>query len=484
MKDKINHHDIGGRFLSARESGSWIGKINQFLYSPLYMVLVAVLTVLANVFAGEMAAYTAIIVIAIYTILFCRDLLPLMPLFICGYISPSVTNNPGSNSESIFYPANGGLILVGMLALVFVAAIVRFSLDKPLRKKLFTTKRGLWIGFALLGVAYLLSGIGSLNYAAVSQRNFLFALVQFASLAGLYWLFSGSVYWEKAPKNFFSWIGLMVGLVLVVELGNIYLSSELFVNGKIKRDLIFTGWGNYNNIGGLLAAMLPFPYYFAAQSRRHPWGYHALGLLMLTGVLFSNSRSAILFAAMIFVVCMVLVLWKSKNRTQNAIAYALTLIFAIGLLFCLRDRIAQVFGEIIKMQFAPSGRDKIYIAGIQQFLRNPVFGGSFFPETEQPSWAVNQGFVFFFPPRWHNTLVQIAASCGTVGLVAYGIHRAQTAVLFLKKGSKPMVKIFIGLSILVVLGTSLLDCHLFNVGPAFYYSMALAFTEHGTNQES
>ena len=34
---------------------------------------------------------------------------------------------------------------------------------------------------------------------------------------------------------------------------------------------------------------------------------------------------------------------------------------------------------------------------------------------------------------------------------------------------------YIDLRVLVLLGCSLLDCHLFNIGPTLYYSMALAF---------
>ena len=483
MQDRNEFDHSGGRYLSSREARPWINQLNRFLYSPQYMVLVAALTLISNVFGGEMIAYSIIIAIGIYTILFCRDFLPTMPLFVCGYITPSVANNPGSSSSSIFYPANGGLLLAGLLVLVLLTLLIRLSFDSALRTKLFTTKRILWPGLLFLGISYLLSGIGSLYYGQVYGRNLLFALLQFASFACLYWFFCGAVYWEIAPRNYFAWLGTMVGIVLLLELGNIYLSNDLFVNGKIKRDYIFTGWGNYNNIGALLAAMLPFPYYFASQSRKHSWIYHILGLLIFAGVIFSNSRGAILFAGMIYTACIFLVLWKCKNRIQNCIAYVVAITLAVGIIFCLGDRITQVFAEIIHMQFAPSGRDQIYIDGIRQFLRNPIFGGSFFPETEQPSWAVNQGFIYFFPPRWHNTLIQIAASCGLLGLVAYGIHRAQTVALFCNKKNRTMRKAFVGLSVLVLLGTSLLDCHLFNVGPAFYYSVALAFAEHGVDEE-
>ena len=38
-------------------------------------------------------------------------------------------------------------------------------------------------------------------------------------------------------------------------------------------------------------------------------------------------------------------------------------------------------------------------------------------------------------------------------------------------------KAFISISLLALLGTSLLDSHFFNVGPVLFYSMALAFAE-------
>ena len=60
-------------------------------------------------------------------------------------------------------------------------------------------------------------------------------------------------------------------------------------------------------------------------------------------------------------------------------------------------------------------------------------------------------------------------------MAAYLFHRVETAKMFLQKQS--VGKAFIALSILTLLGTSLLDCHLFNVGPVLFYSMALAFAE-------
>ena len=75
----------------------------------------------------------------------------------------------------------------------------------------------------------------------------------------------------------------------------------------------------------------------------------------------------------------------------------------------------------------------------------------------------------------NNTIIQILSSCGIIGMIAYLYHRVQTIKLFFK--NKNLEKTFIGLSILVLLLTSMLDCHFFNIGPTLFYSMALIFAE-------
>jgi hypothetical protein len=60
-------------------------------------------------------------------------------------------------------------------------------------------------------------------------------------------------------------------------------------------------------------------------------------------------------------------------------------------------------------------------------------------------------------------------------MTAYLLHRIQTIVVLFIHPDK--AKIFVFLSILSLLLISLMDCHLFNIGPTIYYSMALAFFE-------
>ena len=61
-------------------------RVDLFLYSPLNIVIWAILTVAAFAFSLELVFYSAVAVYAIYVILFSRDIAPLMPHFIFCYI--------------------------------------------------------------------------------------------------------------------------------------------------------------------------------------------------------------------------------------------------------------------------------------------------------------------------------------------------------------------------------------------------------------
>ena len=123
-----------------------------------------------------------------------------------------------------------------------------------------------------------------------------------------------------------------------------------------------------------------------------------------------------------------------------------------------------------------NNRFLLYYHGCKQFLQFPVFGGSFFPIDYTPyDWSSVASFSSIFPPRWHNTVVQLLASTGIAGLAAYGFHRFQTVKMYLK--NRTTENTYLAFSILVLLLTSLLDCHFFNFGPVLFYSIALAFIE-------
>lgn len=477
MAQKIaSSHKLGSNFIPRLQKYPICKLINTFLLSPYYFVLIGALTVLASVFSAELVVYSFFILIGLY-ISFCgKDYLALIPVVICCYISPSIANNPGKNAHSIFYGANGGIYLGCIVVLFALSLMMRLWLDPKFGgMKFLRCKRQLLPGMLILGGAYLLGGLFSGHYFDHGMSNLLFAFIQLASILGMYYLFTGAVNWHRVRRGYLAWTGLCVGFSILFQLLHIYMTNDVIVDGVIQRERIYSGWGNYNNMGGLLAMMIPFAFQLATIRRRR-WLYHLCALSFLFGVLFTCSRSAILVAVVVYILSYGLLVYKDMHTKTGVLMHIVTLFAVMAALLLFHDELFRLFRELIDRGMDSSNRDEVYKGGLKQFLQYPIFGGSFYPTDYIPfDFSEVAAFSSFFPPRWHNTIVQLLASCGVVGLAAYAYHRVETVKMFFRKRS--VGKGFIALSMLALLGASLLDCHMFNVGPVLFYSMALAFAE-------
>ncbi len=456
--------------------------INSFLRSPGYILALSLLTVVCNLLGFELVYYTLVIALGLYVITLSKDLLPIMPMIMLCYIVPSVKNNPGRHGDSIFSFSNGGAYILVLASVVVVFLIWRLISDKEMGSAFLTRKRSLVSGMLFLGVGYLLSGIGSYRYFDVFGRNLLFAFLQFISIALLYFLFTATVDWFNVPKDYLAWMGLGIGFTVLPQLLMAYLSGQAFMEGTgtMDRELIYTGWGMHNNIGGLMVMMIPFAYYLA-YTKKHSWVYNLLGTILLGGVMLSCSRTAMAVGAGIYLVCAVILLKNKRTRKENLWVYCIGALAVLGFVAVFFEKLMEIFSLFFEEIGLVSKRDVLLENGLKKFGNDPIFGGSFFfkgTPGEFVPWDFSEQATFssFFPPRWHNTLVQIAASCGVVGLVGYGFHRFQTFRMLWRNRSTE--NLFIALYLAVLLLCSLMDCHFFNVGPVLFYSMALAFAEN------
>lgn len=452
-------------------------KWDTFLYSPAYFLWIGALTVLSNALGLEIIAYPCMILTGICVCLFGRDLLPLIPIFICAYISPSTGNNPAFQEKTLFSTVEGILFIGTLLAALVASLIYRLVTDADFGGRQFLQKkRRLLPGMLVLGICYAVSGLGSGQWEKYGLLNLAFSLVQFISVAGLYWLLSGAVRWEKAPRNYLAWTGVCVGYVLLAELLNIYLTAGVIENGTINRNQIFTGWGHYNNMGALLAMSIPLAFFMTGKSRHAGFAYFT-GLLFYIGLLLTCSRGSILFGTVIYVSAYILTLFNSRNARRQIFVHIVCVLVPLALGVIFFEDILQLFDKVVDLGITSKDRYEGYILGMKQFRKFPIFGGSFYPLDEYTLyiWADLETYRSLIPARWHNTLVQLLATGGISCLLGYAYHRAQTVCLFVKNFSTE--KLFAALSILALLLTSLIDCHFFNVGPVFLYSAALAFVE-------
>lgn len=455
-----------------------VRRINAWIASPGYVLLIAVLTMLSGVFSMELPVYTVFALFALYICILGDDLLGIMPMAICGYISPSRGNNPGVAETSVFYPQNGGIYILFLLVLIFSTVLLRLIFDKQIGGKAFLrAQRKLLPGLLVLGTAYMLSGVGSGHYFDKGMLNFLFSLIQVISVCLLYWLFAGAVRWQRTPGNYFAWAGFGYGMVILAEVISVYLTVDILKDGVLQISLISSGWGNANNVGAMLAMAIPFAFYLSGTGKSG-WIYNICASLMLLGVIFTSSRTAILGAGFCYGCGFLLGVSRAKKTGDraNLVVFMLTVLAALVAVALAWETLMKLFKIMLDKGLDSSRRDVAYFAGIRQWLKYPVFGGTFYPiEFEPETWNKLEAFTSFFPPRWHNTLVQLGACCGTVGLAAYSYHRIQTIRLFWAKRQENMT--YLAISLLSLLLMSLLDCHFFNIGPTLFYSVALAFAE-------
>ena len=96
---------------------------------------------------------------------------------------------------------------------------------------------------------------------------------------------------------------------------------NVVIDGVIERLNFYTGWGMHNNIGGLLAMMIPFAFYLSIRYKRG-WIGTLVGAAFLVGVVLTCSRGSILVASLIYFVCLVEMFYHTRNRKTNFIVLA------------------------------------------------------------------------------------------------------------------------------------------------------------------
>jgi O-antigen ligase len=464
-------------FNKIKES-AFVTKANEFIYSIYFLIFNAVLALLGNAFGLELLTYGITIFIGVFVLAFSKDLLPLVQAFCFCYLTPSIKNNPGRNVNSVFTIGNGAEYLIAMIAVFAVALVLRLIFDKEIGfKNMFKVKRKLLIGLLVLGLAYLLAGVFSKNYFSRDSffSNILFGALNFVSIFIPYFIFASAVKWKDVKKEYFLWLMFFLSILLFFELIVVYVQNGVLSQGFIDKTKIYTGWGICNNMGALMAMTMPASFYLAYRYNKYGFIFNIVGNIIFAGIFFTVSRASMLFGAVVYAICIVVLLIKTKgkNRLYNAIVLIGVAVVVGVILLVFFDKVYALALTLLKSK--DSGRFNIYKAGFKQFLGAPIFGQTFFPvEYSLYSWS-NTTITSFLPPRWHNTVIQLLASCGIFGLLAYGFHRFQTVKLFVKNPS--LEKYFIGLCILGRLLTSLLDCHFFNLGPGLIYSIALIFVE-------
>ena len=440
-----------------------------FFDGNIYPAVYAVLALVCSFVGFELIFFTVTAAIIVATTLFCRDTKStFVPLVLAVYaVSQRHTPQPPYNSDYLYSTAF--LVAVGcLLAVVLAVMIFRLIAYKGTGNVFRTRTKARW-GLFALGAALLLNGV---FYGDYTIKNLFGGIALALSFVWFYIYFYNTLEWKEDTAGYAARLLVLAGAVILLQLAEVYIFDGAVDGGSINKGALVLGWGMSNNIGGMLATFMPASFYLAYKSRCGI-AYYIFGFAVFAGVILTLSRTSVLVASAVFLICIILLSIKGRHvRFIRIFNIALVAVLAV-LAAVFADELARIFRYYLDRGLDDSGRFEIWENGVRNFLRAPVFGVGFYTPIA-PDWSYNIEN-WLFPDMYHNTIIQLLASCGVFGVLAYLFHIVQGCFLVFKRPTAE--RIFYFFVILVLSGISMGDNHLFHVFPALVYSALIALCE-------
>ena len=443
-------------------------RILWFFDSLWFPAAYAVLALISSFTGMEIAFYALTAVAVVFTAVFSRDSKPLLtPVFMAVYaVSWEHTPQPPFSSD-FFY--NGGVQIYFLcLGVLLVSCLIFRFIVFPQDRNFFKESK-LRLGIILMTLAFLLNGVFFGNYTV---KNLPFGLLMALSFFIFYIYFYNTLYIDKNTGTFVGYMLVMTAGIIFIQLGKIYLFDNVIVDGSVNKDVLIAGWGMSNNVGGMLGMFFPACFFIAYKRKKLGWIFYVLAFVLFGGVCLTLSRTSALVSGIILIAAAIyLSIAKSPVRKFARIFNIAVVAAGIIFLAVFWDFVRDLFAVYFERGFDDSGRFEIWANGIRNFLRASVFGVGFYEPLEE-SYNIEN---WIFPDMYHNIFIQMLASCGIFGLLAYLVHILQVAFAVKKR---PTAESLFYIIILVgMFGMSLLDNHLFHVFPAMVYSVFLLLSE-------
>lgn len=220
---------------------------------------------------------------------------------------------------------------------------------------------------------------------------------------------------EKLPdymlKILFS-IGIVVSLELIVyfaKLGGI----ENIKNAILTKE-IHLGWAGKNNVAPIIAMCIPASMYFCIKKSKLAPIFALIALLQYALLLTTGCRGAILFATLALPAMLFYTIVKTQNKVGFGVTVCAVFVVAIFLVAYFGEFVSDVVDTIIGRGLDSAGRtDGLYPLAWATFKRWPIFGAG---------WDYRLGELASsnYTPYWyHSTALQIIATMGIVGAIAF-----------------------------------------------------------------
>lgn len=400
----------------------------------------------------------------LFSVLFLDDLTPLFSNFLFMCIMVSYDHSPSVTAGLSDYYLNPviysqAIAVTTLYALGVVARIAMTALDGRLKLT------PAFYGLAAFAFFLLLNGSFSANY---NPANLAYGFFLAFLFLGIYTVMKDNVVCNKENFEKIAYAFLALSIALCLELVVKYMTRDVFLDGKIYRNVLCFGWGMYNTMGMLMMLCVP-PVFFLAAIKKFGYLYYVYALALCIATIFTMSRQSMIGLAIIYPICIILLLVNGKNKIINGAITGIAAITAIIVLSMYWENVKIVIEVLTTNIDSGNIRIDLWEIAWENFKSNPVFGVGFYVELKG-----DPGFpgLKLIPDMYHNTFFQLLGACGITGLVSYIIHRAQTVLSFIKNPT--IERTYIGLTLLSLLILNLLDNHLFYILPTIIYSALTA----------
>lgn len=447
-----------------------IQSLRRFYGGELYLAIVALATVVAYCFSIELLIAPILIIFCSAGLIISKDFKPyIIILLLFVYMIPPTHMKPdsGAFTNSFYYKKLPLLIFYAIL--ILLALIARFVIHGGFTK-VFKTKTRLTFFIIPLTIAFMINGAFSEDYKI---GNLIFGITMAFCMCFLYLIIVHNIDYDETTVTYFCKVCFYIALVLIAELIFVYATGDFIENGSVQKGFMYFGWGICNNYGAMICILIP-PVLYLVMNEKHWYVFYLVAALSYAATLLSFCRAAMLVGSAGMIIGFVSIMLFGKNAKKCTIANCALATVAIILLILKRQQLSTLFNLILTVKLDDSGRFDLWKLAIENFLNHPIFGGGFYSCE-----FVSRGFL---PSFYHNTVIEMMAATGAFGLVAYLAFRGMTVFLCFRKFNTE--KLFLGLMLAVLLGTSLLDNHIFNVYPLFYHAVLIALIELDYNKYS
>ena len=375
--------------LSVATEAFWLGG----LYFPLLLGALILALVTDQYVAGAALMMGA----ATWFMALCPDFLAT----VCPFTLALLLVGPEYENMTVFLPCLPLLCL-------FLAAVMLHFFVWPVTFRLGSSARGL----ALVSLATVLSGCDVLSVNDRTTPLILYYTLGLGlGMLVLYAIFRSQLIQRHSydVQERFAQIWLTVGLGMAAVVAAICLrhwADFVALDGGIPE------FKCRNFSATILLTTLPSAFYLARRSR---W-YLVPSAVMVAAMLFTGSRSALLFGAVLVALgCIYLVRFGvvSRNAMLTAVMLGCVLMLFFGL-----EGLKILYNSRMMSGHLISGGEKrwsLLAQSVVDFLNHPAFGVGLGNTANQNLFTGVPGSMFFY----HNMPAQIAGSMGVLGVAAY-----------------------------------------------------------------